>query len=155
MPLIKFSFVKEGKILVIINCKCGRKFHDVSTFIADYTNILNNDKNEEIKKIESNINLNNNLTGFCETCFENIYNDSHLTSKHEHDKHKIININKKDILIPNDEFEKITEKLKLAENKILKYLPEMRDMLINDCKNDKEKKEIECISEINIYRKYN
>ena len=130
MPLIKFSFVKEGKILVIINCKCGKKFHDVSTFIADYTNILNMEKNCEIKKIENKINFNNKLIGFCETCFENIYNDSNLYS--EHKQHKKININKKDLLIPNEEFEKITEKLKLAENKILKYLPEMRDMLIND-----------------------
>ena len=150
MPLIKFSFVKEGKILVIINCKCGRKFHDVSTFIADYTNILNMEKNNEIKKFENKINLNNNLIGFCETCFENIYNDSNLYSEHE--QHKKININKKDLILPKEEFDKITEKLKLAENKILIYLPEMRDMLIKDCKNDKEKKEIEYISEINIYR---
>ena len=50
MPLIKFSFIEEGKILSIINCKCCRKFHDISTFIADYTNILNIDKEKKEQK---------------------------------------------------------------------------------------------------------
>ena len=55
-------------------------------------------------------------------------------------------------LIKDEEFEKITEKLKLAENKIEKYLPEMRDMLLKDCKNDSERKEIEYLAEINLYK---
>ena len=155
MPLIKFSFIKEGKILVIINCKCGRKFHDVSTFIADYTNILKTEKEKEInnneKENENKINIDDDLIGFCETCFENIYNNN-SNNNSEHYEHKLIKINKESLLISNEEFEKISENLKLAENKILKYLPEMKDMLLKDCKSDKEKKEIECSAEINIYK---
>jgi hypothetical protein len=148
MPLIKFSFIKEGKILVIINCKCGRKFHDVSTFIADYTDILKTEKNNQIKN-KQNIKSDNNLIYFCETCFQNLYNKLNLK---EHKEHKLIKIDKKEQLITKEEFEKITEKLKLAENKILIYLPEMRDMLLKDCKNDKEVKEIEHLAEFNLYR---
>ena len=51
MPLIKFSFIKEGNILVIIKCKCGKLFHDVSTFMADYTDIL---KLIKIQKLNMN-----------------------------------------------------------------------------------------------------
>ena len=157
MPLIKFSFIKEGKILVIIKCKCGRIFHDVSTFIADYTNILKKDKvdkdDKEIEKekeiFDNENKIDDNLIGFCETCFENIYN---INKNSIHKNHKLITINKESFLISNEEFENISEKLKSAEYKILKYLPEMRDMLLNDCKNDKEKKEIEYSAEINIYK---
>ena len=148
MPLIKFSFIDEGKILSIINCKCGRKFHDVSTFIADYTNILNNNKEKEEVIIDNKNIMVNNLKGFCETCFENIYNTTNLN----HVGHKIIKIDIKELIISKEDFEKITEKLKLAENKILIYLPEMRDMLLKDSKNDKEKKEIEYLSKINLYK---
>ncbi len=146
MPLIKFSFIEEGKILSIINCKCGRTFHDISTFIADYTNILNIDKEKKEQKIDNKIVLDNDLVGFCETCFENIYNNSNLN----HEGHNIIKINMKDFLISKKDFETISEKLKLAENKIFIYLPEMRDMLLKDSKNDKEKKEIEYLSKINL-----
>ena len=48
MPLIKITFIKKGKVLVIIKCKCGRKFHDLSTFIVEYTNILKIKKKEGI-----------------------------------------------------------------------------------------------------------
>ena len=154
MPLIKFSFIKEGKILVIINCKCGRIFHDVSTFIADYTDILKNDKDDkeigkEKETLDNENNIDDNLIGFCETCFENIYNNNNNSI---HKEHKLKLINKETFLISNEEFEIISEKLKSAEYKILKYLPEMRYMLLNDCKNDKEKKEIEYSAEINIYK---
>ena len=144
MPLIKFSYIKEGEIIAIIHCKCGRKFHDVLTFIAEYTNIINIEQKQNEKKFENNSNLNY----FCETCFQNIY--MNLTS--EHKKHKLIEIDKKSPIISDEEFEKITEKLKIAENKVLIYLPEMRDMLLEDCKDEKEKKEIIRISEINFYR---
>ena len=152
MPLIRFSFIKEGKIIVIINCKCGRKFHDVSSFIADYTNILKNNENKE-KEINNNQRkIDNNLIGFCETCFENIYNFDKNTINSVHPEHKLKMINKESLLISDEDFEAISEKLKLAENKILKYLPEMRDMLLKDCKNDKEKREIEYSAETNIYK---
>ena len=148
MPLIKFSFIREGNILVIVKCKCGRKFLDVSTFVADYTNIYKIDKKQDINKKPKIENSDKNLIYFCETCFENIYNEFGL----EHKGHLIVKIDKDNPIIKDEEFEKISEKLKLAENKIEKYLPEMRDMLLKDCKNDSERKEIEYLAETNLYK---
>lgn len=149
MPLIRFSFIKEGVILVVVNCKCGRKFHDLSTFISEYTDIINNDKD---KNIELNDNKNkknsDNLIYFCETCFQNIYNKL----GDEHKNHKLIKIDNNNLYIPNDQFEKISKNLKLAQHKILVYLPEMREMLLNDCKNDKERKEINNLADFNMYK---
>ena len=153
MPLIRFSFIKEGKILVIIKCKCGKIFHDVSTFIADYTDILKTDIDTKTKNEPKIIHSDNNLIYFCETCFRNIYKELNSENEyHKHKDHKLIKLDKNKPLITKEEFEKITQKLKLAENKILNYLPEMRDMLLKDCKNDKERKEIEHLAEFNLYR---
>ena len=147
MPLIKFSFIKEGKIIVIINCKCGRTFHDISTFIAEYTNILKLNKNKNSINSKNKPQSDKNLIYWCETCFQNIYNE--LNQKHK--GHILIKIDKNFPIITEKEFEKITEKLKLAENKIKKYLIEMKDMLLNDCKNESERKEIDFLSETNMY----
>ena len=150
MPLIRFSFIKEGIIIVIINCKCGRKFHNLSTFITKYKNIIKKDnENKNIINIESEDNNNSdNIIYFCETCFQNIYKELNP----EHNGHKLIKINKNNLLIEDEEFERISKNLKLAENKILVYLPEMKEMLLKDCKNDKEKKEIENLAALNLYK---
>ena len=148
MPLIRFSFIKEGNIIVIINCKCGKKFLDVSTFIVEYTDIIKIEGNKNTIKINNKPNSDINLIYFCEKCFKNIYKDTYSY----HKTHKLIKIDKNNPIITEQEFKKITEKLELAENKIKKYLPEMRDMLLKDCKNDSEKKEIENLAENNIYR---
>ena len=148
MTLIRFSFVKEGMIIVIINCKCGRKFHDLSTFITEYTDIIKIDKNEKINtKTEEKQNT-DNITYFCETCFQNLYKELGP----EHDGHKLIKINKNNLMIEDEEFEKISKNLKEAENKILVYLPEMKEMLLKDCKNDKERKEINNLAGLNLYK---
>ena len=83
---------------------------------------------------------------FCETCFENIYSNN-LDSIHEN--HILVKIDETK-LITNEELDKINKNLKSAENKVLKYLPDMRDMLINDCKNEKEKKEIMSYTQFSI-----
>ena len=65
MPLIKITFIKKGKVLVIIKCKCGRKFHDLSTFISEYIIDQNNDKNNIIKETIfsfSSLQLSNNIS---------------------------------------------------------------------------------------------
>ena len=85
MSLIKFNFLKKGKVIVIIKCKCGRKFDYLSTFIVDYTNILKNkEKSDIIKSIKFNPKPDKNLQYFCETCFQNIYNDEKISN---HDNH--------------------------------------------------------------------
>lgn len=146
MPLIKLYYVDVGKIIVRINCKCGKKFHDVSTFISEYTDIEIESKKDKFDEILDNklINLKKlspkkNLIYFCETCFENIYDDLNLNIEHE--KHNLIKIDSTTI-IEEKELEQINQNLILAEDKIMKYLPDMRDMLLNDCKKEKEKEEI-------------
>ena len=139
MPLIKLSYIEEGKIIVIIKCRCGKTFHDISTFASEYTSIeiLNQNKNEKIFDNNVIMDKSRNLKYFCETCFENIYDND----DNDHINHKIINIDDNK-LISSIELNDINQKLKEAENKILYYLPNMTDMLINDSKDDKEKKEI-------------
>jgi len=149
MPLIRFSFIRKGVIMAIINCKCGKKFHDLSTFIVEYTNILEIKQKEKI--ISSKIinpKSDKELAYFCENCFQNIYNENIL----KHDGHKLIKIDKENIIISEEEFCKITSNLKEAENKVKNYLPEMRDMLLNDCTKKSEKVEIENLSEISLYK---
>ena len=124
--------------MAIINCKCGKKFHDLSTFIVEYTNILEIKQKEKI--ISSKIinpKSDKELAYFCENCFQNIYNENIL----KHDGHKLIKIDKENIIISEEEFCKITSNLKEAENKVKNYLPEMRDMLLNDCTKKSEKVE--------------
>ena len=51
VPFIKLCYLEEGKLIVRINCKCGKLFHDISTFISEYTDIetqLETEKEEEI-----------------------------------------------------------------------------------------------------------
>ena len=150
MPFIKLCYIEEGKIIVRINCKCGKIFHDISTFISEYTDInkeaeihINFEKEEKIYKNE--IIPEKNLTHFCETCFENIHNNVN----ENHKNHNLIKINPENE-ISKLELENITKRLKEAENKVKNYLPKMRDMLLNDCKNEKEKDEIKYHSEISI-----
>ena len=144
MPLIKLYYVEEGKIIVRINCKCGKMFYDVSTFVSEYTDIeieLKNEKYDEIldNKLmkQKNLYTKKNLIYFCETCFENIYDNLDLN----HEKHNLIKIDSTKI-IEEKELEQINQNLLMAENKVMKYLPDMRDMLLNDCKKEKEKDEI-------------
>ena len=94
MPFIKLCYIEEGKIIVRINCKCGKIFHDISTFISEYTDInkeaeihINFEKEEKIYKNE--IIPEKNLTHFCETCFENIHNNTN----ENHKNHNLIKIN--------------------------------------------------------------
>ena len=145
MPFIKLCYIEEGKILVKINCICGKIFHDFSTFVSEYTDILNEDKIEIEELNEKNTIKVNNLNFFCETCFENVYNN-HNT---KHEKHKLIKIEENN-LINEEEFDIIKKRLKEAENKIKEYLPKMRDMLLKDCKDEKEKKEIKYYAESSI-----
>ena len=148
MPLIKFSFFKKGNITVIIKCKCGRKFEFLSTFIVEYTNILKIDN--KIKNNESenqNSKLKKDLKYFCETCFQNIYKESNI-KREKHHNHKLIKIDKNNLIISEEEFETITKNLEKAEDKINKYLPNMIDMLLKDCKKKSDKKEIEVLSDI-------
>jgi len=149
MPFIKLCYIEEGKIIVRINCKCGKIFHDLSTFITQYTDInkdtkiqINEEKEEKIFKNEI---LEKNLIYFCETCFENIYNN--LDSNHIN--HKLIKINEEN-KINKSELENIYKRLREAENKVKEYLPNIRDMLLNNCKNEKEKKEITYYAESSI-----
>ena len=148
MPFVNFSFIKKGKIMAIIKCKCGRKFHDLSTFIVEYTNILKINKNENSILTEKNkIKSDKSLNYFCETCFKNLYNDINL----EHEGHKLIKIDKNN-LISEEEFIIITKNLEKAKHKVRKYLPEMRDMLLKECSKKTEKIEIENLSEISLYK---
>ena len=39
MPFIKLCYLEEGKLIVRVNCKCGKLFHDISTFVSEYTDI--------------------------------------------------------------------------------------------------------------------
>ena len=148
MPIVNFSFIEKGKVMAIIKCKCGRKFHDLSTFIAEYTDILKINKNPKSHSEENKIKSDKSLIYFCETCFKNIYNE--LNSEHE--GHKLIKIDKDNPIITEEEFKKITINLEKAEDKVKNYLPEMRDMLINDCSKKSEKKEIENLSAISLYK---
>ena len=144
MPFIKICYIDEGKIIISIKCKCGKKFDDLTTFIIEYTDInINNKQNEEEIYYENDI-IKEDLFYFCETCFENIYNDSS-----NHSSHKIIKINK-EYLINKDKLDIIHKGLLEAENKVKEYLPQMRDMLLNDTKDEKEKNEIKNYSELTI-----
>jgi hypothetical protein len=154
MPLIKLFYVDEGRVIVRINCKCGKKFHDVSTFVSEYTDIEIHQKKENPDEILDNKLINQkkickekNLYYFCETCFENIYDNLDINIIHE--KHNLIKIDSTNTIDEN-ELEQINKNLIMAENKIMKYLPEMRDMLLNDCKKEKEKEEIKHYSEFSM-----
>ena len=131
MPFIRLSYIEEGKIIVIINCKCGKTFHDVSTFASEYTDIEILHITKIVKILDNKIINNNNinLKYFCETCYENIYND--LDNIHKN--HQLIKIDNKQ-LISTIELNNIYQGLKKAEDKVLDYLPKMRDMLVNDFK---------------------
>ena len=146
IPFIKLCYIDEGKIIVRINCKCGRIFHDISTFITEYTDIEIDSLNEKFEKIlennlikEKNINI-KKLIYFCETCFQNIYNPLDLCLE-KHEKHNLIKIDETKLILEEESI-KITKNLKMAENKIKEYFPAMRDMLLKETKNEKEKEEI-------------
>ncbi len=147
MPIVKFSFIRKGIVLAIIKCKCGRKFHDLSTFIAEYTNILENNKKANV--IKNKIQSDKYLLYFCETCFQNIYKKNNIT---EHKDHKLIKIDKSNPIITEEQFNKISTDLEKAENKVMKYLPELKDMLLKECSKDSEKTEIRNLSEICIFK---
>ena len=144
MPLIKFSFFKKANIMIIIRCRCGKKFEFLSTFIVKYTNILKIEEKKNLFKLKPD----HNLKYFCETCFKNIYSDKN----EKHKDHKLTKIDKNNPIITDKEFETITNNLEKAEDKITKYLPNMIDMLLKDCKNKSDKKEIEVLSEISLYK---
>ena len=148
MPLIKITFIKKGSVLVIIWCKCGRKFHDLSTFVDEY---ITNAKKDQNNLLKENTNSRNKLIYFCKTCFLNIYdNDTNILQKHK--EHKLIKIDKdNNNIITKEEFDKIGINLKKATEKINDYLPKMRDMLIDDSKNEKEKIEVINLSKHSIY----
>ena len=147
MPLIKITFFKKGSVLIIIRCKCGRKFHDLSTFVAEYIIKIKKDKNNIIK--ENPISY-NKLVYFCETCFLNIYDNTNIIK--EHKGHKLIKICKdNNNIITKEEFDKISLNIKKAIDKIKNYIPKMRDMLLNDSKNEKEKIEVINLSKHSIY----
>ena len=149
MPLIKFSFIKKGNIIVIIHCKCGRKFDFLSTFIVEYTNILKiNEKKNIIISDNKQLEKDKNLKYFCKTCFQNIYDEKIINHKY----HELIKIDKNCPIITDNEFDIITKNLEKAEDKITKYLPKMIDMLIKDCNKKSDKKEIEVLSEICLYK---
>ena len=144
MPLIKITFMKKGKVLVIIRCKCGRKFHDLSTFVSEYLTKSNNNQIQVIKK------PNSKLLFFCETCFLNIYDDN-IEIK-EHNGHKIIKIDEnKEIIITEEEFNNITNNIKEAKDKINDYLPKMKDMLLDNSKSEKDKIEVMNLYNNSIY----
>ena len=135
MPLIKITFIKKGKVIVIIKCKCGRKFHDLSTFWDEYI--------YKSKNVNTIINKENTISSekllfFCETCFLNIYEELEINNIHY--GHKIIKIDEN--IITQEEFDKISVNLKEAKEKINDYLPKMRDMLLEDSKNEKDKIEV-------------
>ena len=135
--------------MVVINCKCGRKFDFLSTFIVDYTNILQiNDKINIIRPKNNKIEYDRNLRCFCETCFENVYEEKIKN----HENHKLIKIDKDNPIISDKEFETITKNLEKAEDKITNYLPKMIDMLIKDAKKKSDKKEIEVLADICLYK---
>ena len=146
MPLIKIVFVKKGSVLVIIRCKCGKKFHDLSTFVAEYIINLKNDTNIIEKE---NLIPQNKLLYFCETCFLNIY-DINIIKKHK--GHNLIKIDKENNnIITKEEFDKISINITKAVDKIKDYLPKMRDMLLDDSKNEKEKIEVVNLSKNSIF----
>ena len=144
MPLIKITLFKKGEVIIIINCKCGKKFHDISTFIYDYTDIIIKDENKSPIILFSE--HNQKVLYFCETCFINIYNE--IISVH--DGHKLIKIDENKI-ISESEYDTISNNIKLAKDKIKVYLPQMRDMLLRNSKNEKERIEILNIVESTIY----
>ena len=124
MPLIKITFIKKGTVLVIIRCKCGKKFHDLSTFISEY---IIKQENEENSSINENTVAENKPLYFCETCFINIYTKEEINT--EHKDHKLINIDKDNLnIITEEEFNSISINIKKATEKINDYLPKMRDM---------------------------
>ena len=156
LPLIKMSFISKGNIMAIINCKCGKKFHDFSTLIAQYTNILQNNNQINQRDSKEKIKSDKNLIYFCETCFKNIYhndnvNDKENVIKSQHHNHILIKIDKDIPTITDEEFEKVTKNLKKVEEKVKKYLPELRDMLLDDCKKKNDKVEVEYLAFNNLF----
>ena len=146
MPLIKVAFKKRGEVVIIIRCKCGKKFHDLSTFIVEYTDIIIKEQNNsQIILISHSINAKKVLF-FCETCFINIYNEL----KNSHEGHKIVEIDD-NIIISESEFEKISKNIRLAKQKIKVYLPKMRDMLLQNSKKEDERVEVLNLAENSIY----
>ena len=147
MPLIKITFIKKGTVLIIIRCKCGKKFHDLSTFTSEY---IIKSENEENNSINKNNISDNKLLYFCETCFLNIYTEIDINS--EHKNHKLINIIQDNInTITEEEFNKISVNIKKATDKIENYLPKMRDMLLNDSKSESDKIEVNNLAKNSIY----
>ena len=148
MPLIKITFIKKGTVLVIIRCKCGKKFHDLSTFISEY---IIKQENEENSSINENTVAENKPLYFCETCFINIYTKEEINI--EHKDHKLINIDKDNLnIITEEEFNSISINIKKATEKINDYLPKMRDMLLDNSKNESEKIEVNNLA--NFYGSY-
>ena len=147
MPLIKITFIKKGTVLVIIRCKCGKKFHDLSTFISEY---IIKQENEENSSINENTAAENKPLYFCETCFINIYTKEEINT--EHKDHKLINIDKDNLnIITEEEFNSISINIKKATEKINDYLPKMRDMLLDNSKNESEKIEVNNLAKNSIY----
>ena len=147
MPLIKITFIKKGTVLVIIRCKCGKKFHDLSTFISEY---IIKQENEENSSINENTAAENKPLYFCETCFINIYTKEEIST--EHKDHKLINIDKDNLnIITEEEFNSISINIKKATEKINDYLPKMRDMLLDNSKNESEKIEVNNLAKNSIY----
>ena len=147
MPLIKITFIKKGTVLVIIRCKCGKKFHDLSTFISEY---IIKQENEENSSINENTVAENKPLYFCETCFINIYTKEEINI--EHKDHKLINIDKDNLnIITEEEFNSISINIKKATEKINDYLPKMRDMLLDNSKNESEKIEVNNLAKNSIY----
>ena len=147
MPLIKITFIKKGTVLVIIRCKCGKKFHDLSTFISEY---IIKQENEENSSINENTVAENKPLYFCETCFINIYTKEEINT--EHKDHKLINIDKDNLnIITEEEFNSISINIKKATEKINDYLPKMRDMLLDNSKNKSEKIEVNNLAKNSIY----
>ena len=144
MPFVKITFIKKGSALAIIKCKCGKKFHDLSTFVAEYIIKANKEEKEGDNIIKDN---QNKLLYFCETCFLNIYDDTDISR--EHQRHKIIKISEdNNNIITKEEFDKISINIKKATDKINDYIPKMKDILLNDSKNKEEKIEVIKLSKI-------
>ena len=149
IPLIKIFLYKEDSLIIVVKCKCGKKFHDLTSFIVDYTDLIpeeaeNNITEQNFKKIDND----NKLLCFCETCFENLNKDSLV----DHIGHQLIKIGYDKIIISDEELETISDRLKSAEKKIREYLPNLREMLSNDCKDENEKRNIENIAKNNIFK---
>ena len=77
VPFIKLCYLEEGKLIVRINCKCGKLFHDISTFVSEYTDIETqleaekeeaevNGKTGKYKKITYRVKMSSFIGSVCE-----------------------------------------------------------------------------------------